>query len=209
MDIPCHRATFSNDMMKLYLLHGSGAGHQSDFLTRFKACLEADLNIQIEPITLEYMKDMEHTGTKRPPPRLPKLVEEVAASLDRNEPMILLGKSMGSRIIAELCQTHNVKACIALGFPFYPAKKPEKHRLINLASSENVPYLILQGTRDALGDRVWVSQQQLPSNIDIQWIEGADHDFHVLKRYNKSPDQVMECLSGHIKAFLTGLKLIL
>lgn len=208
MGIPCHRATFSIDMMKLYLLHGSGAGHKSEFLRQFKARLAADLPLQIEPITLDYMKEIESGGKKRPPPRLPKLIDEVGAIIDHNTPVILIGKSMGSRIIAELCQTHNVKACVAIGFPFYPAKKPEKHRLEHLTNSMGAPYLILQGTRDAMGDQAWVEQQQLPDNVELRWIEGADHDFHVLKRYNQSPAQVMECLSNHIETFLQRLELI-
>lgn len=208
MGIPCHRATFSIDMMKLYLLHGSGAGHQSAFLSQLKVRLEADLSLQIEPITLDYMKEIERTGKKRPPPRLPKLIDEVGELLDQTAPVVLIGKSMGSRIIAELCQSHNVQACVAIGFPFYPVKKTDKHRLDNLASSSDTPYLILQGTRDALGDPEWVGQQSLPENIELRWLEGADHDFNVLKRYNQSPEQVMKCLSNHIRSFLIDLKLI-
>ncbi|SBS32011.1 Alpha/beta hydrolase family protein [Marinomonas aquimarina] len=195
-------------MMKLYLLHGSGAGHQSVFLTQIKSRLEADLGGEIEPITLDYMQEIERTGKKRPPPKLAKLVAEVGARIDPQTPIVLLGKSMGSRIIAELCQSHNVQACVALGFPFYPAKKMDKHRLEHLEHSSEVPFLILQGTRDALGSKEWVQQQSLPNNVEIQWLDGADHDFNVLKRYNLSDSQVMQWLSGQIKPFLQRLDLI-
>ncbi|MBJ7549495.1 alpha/beta family hydrolase [Marinomonas ostreistagni] len=195
MGIPCHRATFSVDMSNVYLLHGAGAGHESVFLQAFKHELEVLLNATVTPITLSYMKEIEKTGKKRPPPRLPKLVTEVGESIDAQAPVVLIGKSMGGRIIAELCQTHDVKVCVALGFPFYPAKKEDKHRLENLQNSNGVPYLVCQGTRDSLGAVEWVTNQVLPSNVKLHWIEGADHDFHVLKRYNRSQVLVIKELA--------------
>jgi len=193
--IPCHRATFSVDMSNVYLLHGSGAGHGSAFLQVFKRELETLLNTSVTPITMAYMQEIEKTGKKRPPPRLPKLVTEVGDTIDKEAPVVLIGKSMGSRIIAELCQSHNVKACVALGFPFYPAKNEDKHRLENLQSSGAVPYLVCQGTRDSLGTIDWVARQTLPNNVNLHWIEGADHDFNVLKRYNRSQDLVIKELA--------------
>ncbi|MBM6549936.1 alpha/beta family hydrolase [Marinomonas ostreistagni] len=189
-------------MTKLYLLHGSGAGHQSDFLQRFKAQFEARSGAKISPITLAYMQQIEATRKKRPPPAIDKLIAETQALIDPKEPIILLGKSMGCRITAELCASHNVQACVALGFPFYPAKKPEKHRLGHLQACGSVPYLILQGTRDALGSQEWVAEQTLPESVCLHWLLGADHDFHLLKRYNRSQDDVMNELVQTAYAFV-------
>lgn len=189
-------------MTKLYLFHGAGAGHQSAFLQQFRARFEQQSGLEIHPVTLTYMQQIEQSGKKRPPPAISKLVAEVQALIDPSEPVILLGKSMGCRIAAELCASHNVKACVALGFPFYPAKKPEKHRLAQLELSANVPYLVIQGTRDSLGHQEWVAQQSLPNNVDIHWIDGADHDFNVLKRYNRLPEDVVDELVGVASAFI-------
>lgn len=189
-------------MTKLYLLHGAGAGHQSAFLADFKGQFEQQSGLSLAPITLAYMRQIETTGARRPPPAINKLVQEVQQMIDPNEPIILIAKSMGCRISAELCKSHKVLACIALGFPFYPAKKPEKHRLAHLDASQPVPYLVLQGTRDSLGSPEWVTQQTLPANVHMHWIEGADHDFKALKRYNRSAEDILQELVGHAQAFV-------
>lgn len=202
MGISCRRATFLVYMSKVYLLHGSGAGHQSSFLKQFKYYFESEFDCELLPITLSYMVQIECTGKKRPPPRLHILIDEVAQQINPKDPIILIGKSMGSRIIAELCASHNVQACIALGFPFYPAKKSEKHRLEHFERTNNVPYLVIQGTRDSLGSFEWVSEQSLPNNVKLEWVEGADHDFHVLRRYNVSDLEVMKTLATTCARFL-------
>lgn len=210
MEIPCHRATFSYPMSKVYLFHGAGAGHNSVFLKEFRTQLISNLasleEHDVLPFSLQYMVEMDQGGKRRPPPNINRLIEEARLSIDPSEPIILIGKSMGSRIIAELCETHNVKACVALGYPFYPPKKPEKDRLSHLIKAKSVPFLIVQGTRDSLGNQEWVEQQKLPSNVSLHWIEGADHDFKVLKRYNVNDDEVMarivELATSFIKPYL-------
>ncbi len=185
-------------MIKVYVLHGAGAGHSGDFLNVFDQqltqCLAVFGEVKVIPFTLDYMAEMDLGGKRRPPPNINKLIEEARDKIPKQEPIILIGKSMGSRIIAELCTTHQVKACVALGYPFYPPKKPEKDRLYHLKQSKNVPFHIIQGTRDGLGNRDWVEQQQLLPNINLHWFEGADHDFKLLKRYNMSQEEVMETL---------------
>ncbi|WP_156490861.1 alpha/beta family hydrolase [Marinomonas atlantica] len=208
MEIPCHRATFLTNMIKVYLLHGAGAGHQSDFLQSFKQRFEDEVGLQVNPVTLDYMVQIETTGKMRPPPRIPKLVEEVQQKIDPETPIVLIGKSMGCRIIAELCASHNVQACIALGFPFYPAKKTDKHRLAHFEQTGGVPYYILQGTRDSLGNHEWVTEQNLPENVHVKWIEGADHDFRVLKRYNMSDLEVVQKLAAHCAVILHDIDII-
>ncbi|RDL45839.1 hydrolase [Marinomonas piezotolerans] len=186
-------------MTTVYIFHGAGAGHQSDFLSGFRAELEIATreykSLTIESYTLEYMAEMEQSGKRRPPPNIKTLIDEAVFKISPNEPVILIGKSMGARMIAELCQTHNVQACVALGYPFYPTKKPDKDRLYHLQATKGVPFKVIQGTRDALGDRAWVCTQSLPINISVEWVEGADHDFNVLKRYNMSRNVVLETLA--------------
>ncbi len=94
-----------------------------------------------------------------------------------------------------------VKGVVCFGFPFYPAGKPEKHRL-SFLENLTAPCLIIQGTRDQLGSLEWVSRQTLPSNVEIIWIEGADHDFKTLKKYNRSIDDTISEISAHTKNWL-------
>ncbi|MFP3458879.1 alpha/beta family hydrolase, partial [Psychrobacter sp. SIMBA_152] len=64
-----------------------------------------------------------------------------------NKPLVLMGKSLGSRVMLRLADKYGAKAVIALGFPFHPPQKPEKSRLEELKMTQ-APGLILQGTRD-------------------------------------------------------------
>ena len=99
---------------------------------------------------------------------------------------------MGGRVATQLSHLSMVKGVVCFGFPFYPVGKPEKNRLSFLEKLET-PCLIIQGTRDKLGSYDWVSQQSLPSNVDILWVESADHDFKTLKKYNRSiEDTILE-----------------
>ncbi|TDO96754.1 alpha/beta family hydrolase [Marinomonas balearica] len=174
----------------IYLLHGAGAGHQSDFLVELKSQLSLTTGLEVIPITLDYMKVMEETSSRRPPPKFEKLVEEVKSVIPENQPCFIVGKSMGARIATQLTESHNVKGVVCFGFPFYPTKKPEKNRLSYLAAVTK-PCLIFQGTKDSLGNFDWVDQQVLSSLVDIEWIDGANHDFKRAKKYNMSINQLI------------------
>ncbi|RBO82898.1 alpha/beta family hydrolase [Marinomonas aquiplantarum] len=177
--------------LPIYLAHGAGAGHQSDFLIQLRQALQNASSFQVAPITFGYMKQQETTGKRRPPTQFKTLVEEYENAIPIDTACVVSGKSMGGRVATQLSQLDQVKAIVCYGFPFYPPRKPEKHRLSFLENIEK-PCLILQGTRDSLGNLDWVSQQELPENVEIHWVEGADHDFKVLKKYNKTQTEVIE-----------------
>jgi hypothetical protein len=167
----------------LYLAHGAGVGHTNDFLSQLGAAISAQREQLIIPVTFSYMKEQALSMKRRPPPRFSALIPEYANYIEHEEACIVAGKSMGGRVATQLSHLPMVKAIVCFGFPFHPVGKPEKNRLAFLSKIE-VPCLIVQGTRDALGRYEWVSQQTLPKNIEIMWIEGADHDFKTLKKYN-------------------------
>lgn len=171
--------------LPFYLAHGAGAGHQNDFLTQLCDAITSTRQHPVIPVTFEYMKQQEVLGKKRPPPRFETLIPEFCQVIQREQACVVAGKSMGGRVATQLSHLPMVKGIVCYGFPFYPVGKPEKHRL-SFLNDVQVPCLIIQGTRDPLGHFDWVSRQVLPDNIDILWIEGADHDFKTLKKYNKS-----------------------
>lgn len=177
-----------------FMAHGSGIGHKSDFLNEFSAAFCRMFDVQYVPVTLNYMQEIEKTGKKRPPPNFLTLVDEYELllkdySFSANK--IVAGKSMGGRLATQLTNVESVSAVVCFGFPFHQQGKPEKNRLSFL---ENItkPCFIFQGTRDAFGRPDWVDRQTLPDLVEIQWVEGANHDFEVLKKYQKSREQVIE-----------------
>lgn len=177
--------------ISISLAHGAGAGHSSDFMSQFAATIKRQLAVKLETFTFDYMSVQEQTLKRRPPPRFDKLVEEWGNALDNSDETILVGKSMGGRVATQLTALSQVKAVICIGFPFYPAGKPEKHRLSFLENLQ-VPCLIIQGSRDPLGNREWVDQQQLPQGVDLCWLEGADHDFKHLKKQQLTLEQSLQ-----------------
>ncbi|MBR7888426.1 dienelactone hydrolase family protein [Marinomonas sp. A79] len=190
-----------------YLAHGAGAGHQSAFLTRLSKALSSINGLRVTPLTFGYMKDQEITGKKRPPPKFPTLIPEFEHAITDEQSCIIAGKSMGGRVATQVSHLPSVKAIVCFGFPFYPVGKPEKHRLAFLEHLEK-PCLIIQGTRDKLGAFEWVSMQALPELVKIVWIEGADHDFKVLKKYNKSEQEIVNELASVVESWLEKQALI-
>ncbi|MBJ7538232.1 alpha/beta family hydrolase [Marinomonas transparens] len=186
--------------LPFYLAHGAGVGHHSDFLQLLSASLSKEI-ARVSPVTFAYMQEQERIGKKRPPPRFDKLVPEFSEAIKNEQHCIVAGKSMGGRVATQLSHLSMVKGIICFGFPFYPSGKPEKHRLSFLDNLET-PCLIFQGTRDALGSQEWVTHQNLPKQVQVVWIEGADHDFKVLKKLNRSLDDTVSLISSQITIWL-------
>lgn len=187
--------------LPFYLAHGAGAGHTNSFLSALGDAISLAINCPITPVTFSYMQEVEYSGKKRPPPPFKHLIPELSNYIKNEEACVVAGKSMGGRVATQLSNLPMVKAIVCFGFPFYPAGKPEKHRLSFLESME-VPCLIVQGTRDQLGSYDWVRQQSLPKNISIVWIEGADHDFKVLKKYNKTVAETISNIADITQTWL-------
>ncbi len=160
--------------------HGAGAPMDSTFMEVFSEGLALQ-GIKVVRFEFPYMQERRLNGKKRPPNRQPELIscfEQVISEVA--EPCVLVGKSMGGRmasILAALAPDHKyVKGVVALGYPFHPQGKPEKLRTAHLPDIA-VPMSIVQGTRDALGDKELVTALSLPKSITIDWLEDGNHDF--------------------------------
>ena len=177
-----------------FMAHGAGTGHDSDFLKSFGAAFCRSEKLQYVPVTFKYMKDIRSTGKRRPPPKFTSLVEEyleLVCKVQKGNLNIIAGKSLGGRLATQLSAESFVSGIVCFGFPFYQQGKPEKHRLSFLEKLEK-PCLIFQGTRDAFGRPECVNKQELPDCVTIHWIEGADHDFELLKSQKKTCEQTIE-----------------
>lgn len=183
------------------MAHGSSLGHNSSFLLALSATICRNDLFNYIPVTFEYMKEIERSGRRRPPSRFAGLVAEYTEKVNLDKPSILCGKSLGARVATQCTHLNNVKAVVCFGFPFYPQGKKEKHRLKFLENLK-VPCLIIQGTRDPLGNYDWVSQQQLPDLVTMSWFEGADHDFKVLKSTRLNQEQVIDELEKRMSDWL-------
>jgi predicted alpha/beta-hydrolase family hydrolase len=170
----------------LVLAHGAGAAMDTEFMDAFADGL-ADHGLRVVRFEFPYMATRRITGKRRPPNREPILREtwhRVVDSLNADR-VVIGGKSMGGRIASMIADEVEVAGVVCLGYPFHPAGKPDKLRVAHLKSIET-PMLIVQGERDALGNRDDVAGYDLSSNIQFHWLLDGDHSFKPRKLSGRS-----------------------
>ncbi|KMT11934.1 hypothetical protein BVRB_5g098980 [Beta vulgaris subsp. vulgaris] len=102
--------------------HGAGAPSTSDWMIRWKEMLGEALHA-VEVVTFDY--PYLAGGKKRAPPKAEKLVEFHADMVKKavaeypGHPLILAGKSMGSRVSCMVASQKNISASaiVCLGYP--------------------------------------------------------------------------------------------
>ncbi len=135
--------------------------------------------LRIERFEFPYMQRARAEGKRKPPDRMPKLTQayrDFVATLDRSRPLFIGGKSMGGRVASLVADDLAVSGLICLGYPFHPPGKPESLRTAHL-SHLRTPTLIVQGTRDRLGNAEEVVDYPLSDLIEFCWLEDGDHSF--------------------------------
>lgn len=189
----------------LILAHGAGAPMDSDFMQQMAQLLAAR-GITVLRFEFAYMAARRLDGKKRPPNPQGKLLEQWRAVYARVRqqvagPLAIGGKSMGGRMASLLADELGADALVCLGYPFYASGKPEKPRVAHLAEL-HTPTLIIQGERDALGDRQSVAGYSLSAAIKLHWLAAADHDLKPLKSSGFSHQQHLQAAADALAEFL-------
>lgn len=196
----------------LVLAHGAGAPMDSAFMSAI-AKATALHGVRVLRFEFAYMA-ARRLGTRKLPPRMPVLMGEYEAALSEaarsanGAPLLIGGKSMGGRVasmIADTASSHSaILGCVCLGYPFHPAGKPETKRTAHLIEL-NCPTLIIQGERDALGDRREVDGLQLSKAIEIAWIKDGDHDLKPRAKSGSTHAEAIENAAVAIARFVDGV----
>jgi uncharacterized protein len=164
----------------------------------------------VEPFDYPYALERR----KRPDP-LPKLIEThraalAALRLKHDGPIVLAGKSMGSRVGCHVALIEQVAAVICFGYPLCGAGDRSKLRdqvLIELKT----PILFAQGTRDPLCplDLLEDVRKRMTAPSTLHVVEGGDHSLLVakarLKAAGSTQEEADEGLRAAIATFLTGV----
>jgi predicted alpha/beta-hydrolase family hydrolase len=174
----------SDKSTTLILAHGAGAPMDSEFMNDMAERLAA-LGVGVVRFEFPYMAQRRVDGGRRPPNPQAKLLEcwrEVYSAVRAvvGGRLGIGGKSMGGRMASLIADELSVDALVCLGYPFYAVGKPEKPRVAHLAELRT-PTLIIQGERDALGNREAVEGYTLSSHIGVHWLPTANHDLKPLK----------------------------
>lgn len=191
--------------------HGAGADMEHEYITDLVNLLNAQ-QLNVLRFNFPYMDKRKLDGKRRPPDRMPILIasyKSILASINSSLPVFIAGKSMGGRVAATIASDesmmtlHKVRGVICLGYPFHPVKKPENLRLVPLQETQR-PVLILQGDRDALGNKSEVDSYDISKHCQVHYFADGDHD---LKPRVKSGYKFAEhkCLAVlKMKEFING-----
>ena len=189
----------------LILAHGAGAPMDSPFMQAMAESLAAR-GIAVLRFEFAYMALRRAGGGKRPPNPQAQLLEQWRQVYQQVRqtvagPLAIGGKSMGGRMASMLADELGVDGLVCLGYPFYAAGKPEKPRVAHL-SDLKTPALIIQGERDALGNRTTVAGYKLSSAIELLWLAAADHDLKPLAVSGFTQAQYLDQAADAIAAFM-------
>jgi predicted alpha/beta-hydrolase family hydrolase len=191
----------------LIFAHGAGADKSHAFMESFSEALNQE-KFNVLRFNFPYMDVRLEDGKRRPPDRMPKLIdcfESVIAELSTDLPVFLIGKSMGGRVAATLASNESLiaKGIVCLGYPFHPQKKPEKLRLAPLIETTK-PVLILQGTRDALGNKDEIEQYDFSTRCEVVFFEDGDHDLKPRVKSGFTHKQHLAVAVDEIKRFVNA-----
>uniref|UniRef100_A0A7C9EPB6 KANL3/Tex30 alpha/beta hydrolase-like domain-containing protein n=2 Tax=Opuntia streptacantha TaxID=393608 RepID=A0A7C9EPB6_OPUST len=167
--------------------HGAGAPSTSDWMIRWKEMLGKALNA-VEVVTFDY--PYLSGGKKRAPPKAEKLVDfhadvvKKAAAKYPGHPLILVGKSMGSRVSCMVASQKDISALaiICLGYPLKGMNGAIRDEILVQLT---VPIMFVQGSKDGLCplDKLEAVRKKIGPINELYVIEGGDHSFKIAKKH--------------------------
>jgi uncharacterized protein len=140
-------------------------------------------------------------GSKRPDPQATLVAAHRHALEDarkkRDAPLVLAGKSMGSRMGCHVALEERVSALVCFGYPLQAAGNPDKLRdqvLLELA----LPILFVQGTKDPLCplERLDDVRRRMSAVNELHVVEGGDHSLNVAKTALKAAGTTQADVDG-------------
>lgn len=167
--------------------HGAGAPSSSDWMIRWRDKLHNALQA-VEVVTFDY--PYISGGKKRAPPKAQKLVDyhlEVVKEASKkypDHPVILAGKSMGSRVscMVAALEDSGVSAVVCLGYPLKATNgKIRDETLLQLKT----PTMFVQGSKDGLCplEKLKAVCKKMDCLNKIHIIEAGDHSFKISKKH--------------------------
>ncbi|KAL8266707.1 hypothetical protein R6Q59_004051 [Mikania micrantha] len=165
--------------------HGAGAPSTSEWMIRWKNLLANALN-PVEIVTFDYPYI---NGRRKAAPKPEKLVgfhcdiaRKVAAKYPEH-PLILAGKSLGSRISCMVAAENDIEASavVCLGYPLKATNGVIRDEpLLQLT----VPIMFVQGGNDGFCplESLEIVRKKLKVSNSLHVIENGDHSFQIAKK---------------------------
>ncbi|KAL5747656.1 hypothetical protein ACOSQ2_024953 [Xanthoceras sorbifolium] len=192
--------------------HGAGAPSSSDWMIKWKDMLKKALNA-VEVVTFDY--PYISVGKRKPPPKAEKLVEFHADVVKKTvakfpgHPLILAGKSMGSRVSCMVAGKEDiaVSAVICLGYPLQGMNGAVRDEtLLQLV----VPVMFVEGSKDGLCplEKLEAVRKRMKPMNELHVIDGGDHSFKIAKKHlqikRSTQDEVEDLAVQVIAKFISA-----
>lgn len=196
---------------RVLLAHGAGAGMEHSVMASIAEGL-ADARIQVVRFEFPFMQKTRLDGRRRPPDRTPALIaswQEMVREFAHPR-LFLAGKSLGGRMASLVVDELRVElgaealspaGLIMLGFPFTPPNKPAQFRGDHLATL-TTPSLLVQGERDAFGNKDAVLGYTLSPNIQTMWVTDGDHSFSPRKASGSTLNNNIAAIVATMRSFI-------
>lgn len=179
----------------LIIAHGAGNDMHSGFISFLHQTI-AEQGILTVKFNFPY-KELGRKAPDRPPVLESAWKTVIEAVLKKTqcppEQVFLSGKSMGGRYASMVAaQNSDFGGLILFGYPLHPPGKPDQMRVEHLRRIQ-CPMLFFQGTRDTLCklEKLRPVLETLKPHRVLHIIEGGDHSFKVLKKLNRSEQDVL------------------
>ncbi|TDD69145.1 hydrolase [Jiangella aurantiaca] len=183
--------------LRLVLGHGAGGGPNAADLEALSRTLPA------EGVTVVRFEQPWRLAGKKVAPRTPVLDEAwlaALATLPRDVPLVIGGRSSGARVACRTAAELDAAAVVCLAFPLHLPGKPEASRLPELTrAAEKLPVLVVQGERDTFGG----PDEFPPGQHRLVAVPGADHGMRVLKGHSQR--EAIDAVVAAVQAFLAPI----
>ena len=183
--------------------HGAGAAMDTPFMDVLAAGVASE-GVRVARFELPYMQQRRADGRRRAPDRPAVLLETwrmVVHALGGGERLLIGGKSMGGRIASMVADEVGALGVVCLGYPFHPARKPERTRTEHLEAL-TTPMLVLQGERDPMGRPEEVVTYQLSNAIEVRWMADGDHSLKPRRASGRTHEQNLADAVASILTFV-------
>lgn len=198
--------------------HGAGTTREHPSLTALAAALSARghvVGLANFPFT--------EAGRRRPDPmaRLERAWSEVVTAFVAQTgaeavagrdgpPLVLAGRSMGSRVASHLIADGRSAAAgwVAISYPLHPAGRPERLRVDHWPAL-TVPALLVSGDRDAMAP-LDLLQHHVATHLHadrtrLHVVAGGDHSLRVRKRDGRTAEAVAAEVHEAVASWLDHL----
>lgn len=174
--------------------HGAGGNMNDGGMQKLgKSLVSKGVNL----VRFNFLYKEKKSGRPDPMPKLKEcftaVVEKTRSELNPKR-VVIGGRSMGGRAASMMAADgYECDGLLLYAYPLHPAGQPTKLRDAHLPEIR-IPVLCFNGTRDALCTPALMETALKTVNTDwqMQWIEGADHSFHVLKSNGRTDAEVLD-----------------